>query len=481
MNHIDPSTLDTYAVGPGRLPADAADRLEDHVLVCESCRARVARSTSVADMDRSWAAIERRLRGDPSSQAGALDDAGVSLDEWTTGPPDGHARRRVGQPALAAAALVMFVAGLAWVFQVRQQPEPSATMPGWNVGRPDDEATFTSPGDLLGIAALLEWHDELLVVGAVQAADGQRNVAWTSTGEGRWTNRTIDFPVGCDPWGGIAVVGEELAIGCVRRDLSSPTVSVATTRDLDTWTVHDVGSVSSSFGVIIGSDGSSRVSLAVLEAADPNTTQGARLRVWVSDDLSSWDQLPGSGKDVLTDAFAQRIRLFDGDIVIVGAVNTWPDASTGAAGQIPAVWVSRGGTPFSRHLLPDESGGPAGGYAHDITATDGGYAAVGGTDGLARAWFSEDLDTWDIGVVTDPEVLGPTGAGAMWTVAAAGTDLVAASVGDPTAATPTWSSRDGGHTWHPAGDGPSIVLSLNQAVVGVRTTAPVGLWRLDLR
>ena len=184
---------------------------------------------------------------------------------------------------------------------------------------------------------------------------------------------------------------------------------------------------------------------------------------------------------MFTDAFAQRIRLFGDEIVIVGAVNTWSSASTGAARQTPAVWASRGRTPFDRHLLPDETGHHASGYAHDITATDEGYVAVGGAEGLARAWFSDDLDTWGIAVVTDPEPLGPGGAGAMWTVAAAdGTNLVATSVGDPMVGTPTWSSRDGGHTWQPAGDGPSIVLSLDADVVGVRTTAPVGPWKLEL-
>jgi len=414
---------------------------------------------------------------DPSTLAAYV----AGPDRSSTGAPDRRRRRRVTQPAIVAAAFVMLVAGLAWVDQVRRQPAPSTAPPGWNVIHADDDATFPPPDDLLGIAALLEWHDELLVVGAVQAPD-QRNVAWTSTGDGRWVDRTIDFPDGCDPWGGIVVLGEELAIGCVRQDLSSSTVSVATTQDLDTWTVHQIGSVSSSFGVVIGSGGNSTVSLAVLEAADPNTTQGARLRVWASDDLTSWAQVPGSGDGVFTDAFAQRIRLFGDDIVIVGAVNTWSDASTGASGPIPAVWVSRGGTPFSRRLLPDETGRTAGGYAHDIAATDDGYVAVGGADGLTRAWFSEDLDTWGVGVVTDPDPLGPSGAGAMWTVAAAdGTDLVATSVGDSIVGTPTWSSRDDGHTWQPAGDGPSIVLSLDDGVVGVRATAPVGPWQLELR
>ena len=240
-------------------------------------------------------------------------------------------------------------------------------------------------------------------------------------------------------------------IGCVRIDVSQPVASVATTPVFETWTMHEVGSVSSSFGVGVGSDGDRTVSVAVLEADDPNTTQGARLRVWSSDDLSSWDQLPGSDDEVFTDAFAQRIRHFGDDLVIVGAVNTWPNGPAGPAGQVPAVWVSRHGGPFTRLLLPDESGAPAIGYAHNITATDDGFVVVGGANGRARAWFSADLDSWDVAVVADPEPLGPSGAGAMWSVAAAdGSNLVAAASGDPAVETPTWSSHDGGRTWQPA-------------------------------
>ena len=165
--------------------------------------------------------------------------------------------------------------------------------------------------------------------------------------------------------------------------------------------------------------------------------------------------------------------------MIVGATNTWPEGSR-PAGQHPAVWVSLDGAPFTGHLLPDESGRPAGGYAHDVTATADGFVAVGGTDGVARAWFSDDLTTWTPGTVADAGPLAPSGAGAMWSVAAAGPNLVAASIGTAVA-TPTWSSRDGGRTWHPLGDGPSIVLHVDDAIVGVRTTAPFGLWQLELR
>lgn len=166
--------------------------------------------------------------------------------------------------------------------------------------------------------------------------------------------------------------------------------------------------------------------------------------------------------------------------MIVGAVNTWPNGSSGPPGQVPAVWVSRDGAQFARLLLPDESGDPAAGYAHDITATENPFVVVGGDNGHARAWFSADLATWDVATVTDPEPLGPSGAGAMWSVAANGTNLVAAAMGDPTIETPTCSSHDGGRTWQPAGDGPSIVLSHDRSIVGVRTVEPIGLWRLHI-
>lgn len=479
MNHLESSTLDDYVARPSGLAADVVDRIEDHVLHCDRCRARIAGSISAADLDRSWAMIERQLQNELSSRTSSSRDSDPSVVLSNANSATGDARRPLARMLLAAAALVGVVGGLAWFERVRPEPASSSAVPAsWE---PDDEAMFTSAGDLLGISTLLEWRGELLVVGAVQTPDGQPFVAWTSAGDDRWAQREIEFPQGCDPWGGIAVRGEELMIGCVRIDVSQPIVSVATTPDLETWTMHEVGSVSSSFGVVVGSDGDRTVSVAVLEADDPNKIQGARLRVWSSDDLSSWDQLAGSDNEVFTDAFAQRIRHFGDDLVIVGAINTWPNGPAGPAGQVPAVWVSRHGGLFARLLLPDESGAPGTGYAHDITATDDGFVVVGGANGRARAWFSADLGNWDVAVVTDPEPLGPAGAGVMWSVAAAdGSDLVAVAVGDQAVETPTWSSRDGGRTWQPAGDGPSIVLSHDHSIVGVRTVEPVGLWRLHM-
>jgi hypothetical protein len=481
MNHLEPFLLDDYVARPSGLATDVADRIEDHVLRCDRCRASIADSISAADLDRSWAMVERQLQNELSSRTTSSRDNDLSLVASNKDSAARDTRRPLARMLLAAAAFVGVVGGLAWVYRVRPEPaSSSAVSAGWEVRRPADEAMFTSAGDLLGISALLEWHGELLVVGAVQTPGGQRHVAWTSAGGGRWAQREIEFPQGCDPWGGIAVRGEELMIGCVRIDVSRPVVSVATTPDFETWTMHEVGAVSSSFGIVVGSDGGRAVSVAVLEADDPNTTQGARLRVWSSDDLSSWDQLAGSD-EVFTDAFAQRIRHFGDDVVIVGAVNTWPNGPAGPAGQVPAVWVSRDGAPFTRLLLPDESGAPAIGYAHDITATDDGFVVVGGANGRARAWLSADLGSWDVAVVTDPEPLGPSGAGAMWSVAAAdGSNLLAAAVGDPSVETPTWSSRDGGRTWQPAGDGPSMVLGHDHAIVGVRTDEPVGLWWLQI-
>lgn len=483
MNHLEPATLDDYVARPNGLAADIAERIEDHVLQCGRCRASIARRTPALDLERSWASIERQLQDEWSSRSASILGSDLPCVTSNAPPAVPAVRRPLARMLLVAAVVVGVVGGLAWVDRVRPEPaSSSAVLASWEVRQPDGETTFASGGDLLGISALLEWRAELFVVGAVQTPDGQRHVAWTSAGDGRWAQREIEFPQGCDPWGGVAVRSEELVIGCVRSDVTPPTVSVGTTRDLDTWIMHHVGSVSSSFGVTVGTDGQRRVSVAALEADDPNTTQGARLRVWTSDDLTTWNEIRGSADEVFTDGFAQRMRLFSDDVVIVGAVNTWPNGSAGPAGQVPAVWVSRDGEPFARLLLPDETGAPAAGYAHDVAATEIGFVVVGGADGRARAWFSEELDTWDVAVVTDPEPLGPSGPGAMWSVAAAGgTNLVAAGFGDPGIETPTWSSRDGGRTWQPAGDGPSIVLSHDDAIVGVRTNEPVGLWRREFR
>ena len=482
MNHLAPFALDGYLARPSGLGPDVTDRIEDHVLHCDRCRARIAGRTSGADLDRSWAMIERQLPNQLPSRTSSNRDDRLDLVASNAHSAGRETRRPLTRMLLAAAALVGVVGGLAWVFRVGPEPLPSSAVPAsWEAPGPADGAIFASSGDLLGIAGLLEWHGELLVVGAVRTSGGQRHVAWTSAGGGRWAQREIEFPHGCDPWSDIAVRGEELVVGCVRGDPTPAVVSVATTADLQTWTLHEVGSVSSSFGVVVGSDGDRAVSVAVLEADDPDTTQGARLRVWSSDDLSSWDQLAGSDNEVFTDAFAHRIGHFGDDLVIVGAVNRWPNGPAGPAVRVPAVWVSHDRGPFARMLLPEGSGTPAVGDAHDITVTDDGFVVVGGSGGFARAWFSADLVRWDAAIVTDPEPLGPSGAGAMWSVAADGSNLVAAAVGDPAGGTPTWSSRDGGRTWQPAGDGPSVVLGHVDAVVGVRIGEPVGPWWLHTR
>ncbi len=68
----------------------------------------------------------------------------------------------------------------------------------------------------------------------------------------------------------------------------------------------------------------------------------------------------------------------------------------------------------------------------------------------------------------------------MWMVAFADAgDLVAGAVGDPGVTTPTWVSRDGRRRLQPAGDGPSLVLGGDRVVVGVRTSEPFALWRME--
>jgi hypothetical protein len=269
-------------------------------------------------------------------------------------------------------------------------------------------------------------------------------------------------------------------IGCVRNDDEAALVSVATTRDLDGWTIHDVGTAASTFGVVVGSDGEQTVTIAVLEADDPDTTMGAQLQLFTSDDLGTWQHRIGADDGVFTDGFAQRIRIFGDDVVVVGAVNDWSQGPDGPAARVPAVWVSASGAPFVRSVLPDPAGGEPSGTAFDIAATDVGFAAVGGDEGDALAWFSADLDSWDAADVADSGALASSDAGAMWSVATDGTNVVAGSVGHVGVATPTWSSPDGGRTWRPTDDGPSLVLRQGSAAVGVRSDEPAGLWRVEL-
>jgi hypothetical protein len=476
VSHTKPKVLAAYVADPRGIPNDDVEHIEEHLISCDRCRSQVAQCTASTDLERSWTAIERELQTGWAARTWSPDrhDRATRAQHGTAGI--GPQRRIV--LGFAAALLVVAVAGLVWVSASRPETPSSAPLTlGWEVGGRDGGETLTTAGEILGISALLEWRSGLVVVGAVQTPDGQRDVAWTTTGDGGWSEHILTFPDGCDQWGGLGVRGDELLVGCVRADASTPVVAVASTRDLDAWTVHDVGPISSSFGVIMGTDGR-RVSVAALEADDPNTTEGARLRVWTSEDLVTWEQRPGVDDSALVDAVAQRIRMFGDDIVIVGAVNTWPDGSSGPVAPIASVWISHDGRPFVVRSLTDEFGHPSTGYVHDITETDQGFVAVGGDGGQARAWVTTDLDSWAPAVVVDPEPVGPSGPGAMWSVATDGGRLVAGSIGDPGVATATWLSLDEGYTWQPLGNGPSVLLSHDGSVIGVRADAPVGPWQL---
>lgn len=166
MNHLEPTTLDDYAARPNEVATDVADRIEDHVLECDRCRARIASRTSAPDLDRSWASIERQLQNEWSSRTSSKHDGGLSVVASNVDPAVRAIRRPLAQMLLVATVLLGVVGGLAWVDRVRPEPSSSSAVPAsWEVPRPDDDSMFTSAGDLLGISALLEWRGEALVAG----------------------------------------------------------------------------------------------------------------------------------------------------------------------------------------------------------------------------------------------------------------------------------------------------------------------------
>lgn len=333
------------------------------------------------------------------------------------------ARRTSSRVGVAAAVLVALVA--AGVVATRADREASMTSTeavGWTDILPTDAAAMRGAEPPVAISAVVEWDSRLLVV---TADEGSGSTAWVSS-DGNWERRTLAPPTGCDPHGGLVAMGELLTISCVSGEGGE--VFVASTRDLETW--REV------------------------------TAEGAGF----------------------VDAAPQRVRSFGDQIVITGAVNEYPTGPDQAVVVRPALWVSEGGEPFRRALLPLGpemlADSPRGAWSFDATQTLEGYAVVGGAaDGSEPlAWTSSDLVTWTPSTI--PVTTDAADRQSLWSVAMApdGTLLASGVRADP-GASATRSSADGGRTWQLVGEGPELLSVWNDHVVGARSGMPLRVLR----
>lgn len=352
-----------------------------------------------------------------------------------------------------------------------------------------DPGIFSGDGDTF-ISAVTSWKDQVVVLGVLQSSGDNVVLAWTSRNGIDWERRELDWPTGCDPYGGLVARGDQLIVAC--KSISGddvPALDVATTTDLEEWTVHNVAGGGIWFGSLIGPGSGDTVIVQAIEAADPNTTSGARTRVWSSSDLVVWTEMTGETAETFLDGSANAIRTFGEVTIITGIVNEWPTdvGSTTPVVMRPAVWVSTSGSPFRRTIL--DTGDPAAGLdgaAMDVAATGDGYVAVGsaGASSIGLAWYSTDLTNWtEITVATpreDPDVSTQNG---LWAVISR-SDGTLLAVGDGTdldgGATIAWQSTDDGRSWRSAGPGPSLIAHWDGKPVGMSTFPDPGVfWTWD--
>ena len=357
----------------------------------------------------------------------------------------------------------------------------------WSPVEVSEPGIFSGEGDLF-ISAVTPWKDQVVVLGTLQPPSGGNTMlAWTSTNGTGWERRELEWPTGCDPYGGLVARGDQLIVTCTTivsdggEDVL--TLQVATTTDLTRWTLHTVTTGGQWFGSLIGPGPGDTVVVQRLEAADPNTTVGAHTRVWSSDDLVTWNEIVGETPETFLDGQVNAIRSFGEVTIMTGIVNEWPtDVERDTPADMrPAVWVSTAGSPFRRTILATGDLAPGvDGAALDVAAGNDGYVAVGSADtgSTGLAWHSSDLTNWTMVTVASPAAApdGPSQNGLYAVISRSDGTLLATGSGTDIngQATVAWQSTDDGRSWHSAGPGPSLMTNWDNRPVGMSTFAGSG-------
>ena len=402
----------------------------------------------------------------------------------------GVRRSRRRQTLLGGAAAMVAVVVIASLAIVASGPStddsglsPSgASAPWWSVVDVADPSIFSGEGDTF-FTQMTPWQDQLVVLGEIQPGSGASDVyAWTTDDGVNWERRLQDLPAGCGFSNGVVALDDRLVVTCSIHDTSpdgeGSRVGVATTSDLESWTITPISDNGQWFGSLIGEGPNGAVVVQGLEADDPNTTLGSTMRIWSSDDLVTWTPIDGETPTTLLDGQASAIRSFDDRIVVTGKFNDHADQADpdAPASMLPAIWVSMDGAPFVRTLLrsADVSTGPSAAVM-DLVSTGSGYVAVGvaGDPSAALAWTSPDLVDWSTVTITSAKpASGAEDATSrvLWDVEILpdGT-LLAAGTGPRSngSIAEGWLSDDGGTGWRTVGVGPDLMALWNGRAVGM--------------
>jgi hypothetical protein len=357
-----------------------------------------------------------------------------------------------------------------------------ASAPWWSVVEVADPSIFSGDG-VTFFTQMTPWQDQLVVLGEIQPGSGASDVyAWTTHDGVNWERRLQDLPAGCGFSNGVVALDNRLVVTCSIHDTSpdgeGSRVGVATTSDLESWTMTPISDNGQWFGSLIGEGPNGAVVVQGLEADDPNTTLGSTMRIWSSSDLVTWTPIDGETPTTLLDGQASAIRSFDDRIVVTGMFNDRADQADpeAPASMLPAIWVSTDGAAFVRTLLrsADVSTGPTAAVM-DLVSTGSGYVAVGaaGDPSAALAWTSPDLVDWSTVAITSgmPASDAEDAASSLlWDVEMLpdGT-LLAAGTGPRSngAVAEGWLSDDGGAGWRTVGVGPGFMALWNGGAVGM--------------
>ncbi len=397
-------------------------------------------------------------------------------------------RRQLAIGGAAATLVVALVASLAIIVSMRDTDESNlavsdASAPWWSAIKMTDPAIFSGDGDTF-ITQVTPWQDQLVVLGEIQSSSGSSSAyAWTTDDGVNWERRLQDLPAGCSFSNGVVALDDRLVATCTIHDTSpdgvGARIGVATTSDLESWTLMPISESGQWFGSLIGDGPDGAAVVQALEADDPNTTRGSTMRIWSSGDLATWTSIEGEMPTTMVDGSAASIRELDGHIVVTGVFNDWTEQAGAdqTARMLPAIWVSTDGSPFVRTLLgsSDGSTGPSTAVL-DIVSNGSAYVAVGtaGEPPDALAWTSPDLVDWStVTVAGDSELSSdvddPTSRSVWDVVALPDGTLLAAGDGHPGGGSIAegWLSDDGGSSWRTVGVSPDLLAVWNGRAVGM--------------
>jgi nitrite reductase/ring-hydroxylating ferredoxin subunit len=412
-------------------------------------------------------------------------------------------RRQVVRGGAVAAVVVALVTSLTIIVSMRSNDEgglaaSGASAPWWSVVDISDPSIFSGENRTF-IRHVMPWQDRLVVFGGIEPSPGGPAVidpvpeppttgddeagayAWITDDDVNWERRRQDLPDWCSGfYEGVVALGDRLVVPCKiygkGADNDGSRIAVATTSDLESWTVTPITEYGQWWFSMIGEGPDGTVVVQANEGGNPSNTRGFTMRTWKSSDLATWTPIDGETPETMVDGSAAAIRTFDDHIVVTGVFYDYEIAGPdGPTNITPAIWVSADGAPFVRTLLGSSDGSTtSSGAVMDMVSTESGYVAVGmaGDPASGVAWASPNLVDWSAVTVASGEPASD--AGDAWSrslmdveVLPDGTLLAAGSGPGMNMVGEGWMSDDGGANWRTVGVGPDMLAVWNGRAVGM--------------